>query len=214
MRQARPASAATRNGVIAGAILGILSLPVITFSAFGRAFGRLTALPTLFLLVAAVVFAVIGFLASRHNGLLSSGVWSGFLAGLITAFIAVCVGIVILTLLAPYALSAAHAVNPRRSPRAIAAILARAAVGRLLLSGLALLAAGALAGLIGGALGRLARPVSSGGQGARLAPNPPTPQPYVDPNPTPLMSATPAPFYPMATPYDDSAPTTEHDSHA
>ncbi len=225
MPQARPASVATRNGVIAGTVLGILSLPVITFSAVGRAFGRLTALPTLFLLVAVVVFAVMGFLASRRNGLLRSGVWSGFLAGLITAFIGVCVGVVILTLLAPYAVAAAHAAAPRRTPRAALAILARVALTRLLLSGLALLAAGALAGLIGGALGRFARPGSAGGgQGAHFAPNPPTPQPFpftptnahpfVDPNPTPLMGATPAPFYPMATPYDDSAPTTEHDSHA
>lgn len=228
MRHVSPASVATRNGVIAGVILGILSLPILTISGAERALGRLTPLPTLFLLVAVIVFLVIGFLAARRNGLVRSGVWSGFLAGLITAFIAVCLGIVILTLLAPFTLAAAHAA--RRARHGAGPLLARVVIVRLLLVGLALMVAGAIAGLLGGALGRIGRPHPSGGTGAGYTTPPPPPpsgdyapapaqpfagsypappaQPYVDPNPTPLMNATPTPYYSVATPYDDDAPTT------
>ncbi|MGH2504531.1 MAG: hypothetical protein ACRDID_18645 [Ktedonobacterales bacterium] len=222
MWQARPSSVATRNGVIAGVILGLLSLPLMTFSAIGRAVARLDAPSVFFLLVAVIVFLVIGYLATRRTGRLRSGVWSGFLAGLITAFIAVCLGIVILTLLAPYTLTAPRAGVVRRGGRAAVTLLARTVVVRLLLDALTLMIAGALAGLLGGALGRIGRPHAESGSGARPAPSPPAPeprgytpasaQPYADAYPTPQMGATPQPYYPIATPYDDSAPTTFHQS--
>ncbi|HEX8732561.1 MAG TPA: hypothetical protein VF725_10945 [Ktedonobacterales bacterium] len=229
MWQARPSSVATRNGVIAGVMLGILSLPILTISAVGRALGRLTPLPTLFLLLAVIVFVVVGFLATRRAGLLRSGVWSGFLAGLITAFIAVCLGIVILTLLAPIA----QVAPLRRGGRGVGALLARVVILRLLLAGLVVMVVGAIAGLLGGALGLLGRPggtpPASGAGYAPLPstppippnmPHPPTPQPdaytpapaqpYADPYHTPAMGATPTPYYRVATPYEDDTPTVFH----
>ncbi len=155
----RASSVATRNGVIAGVILGLLSLPVITLSAVTRLRGAGSGLSILFLVVAVVIFAVAGFAASRRNGLLRSGVWAGFLGGLITALILVCVGVVILTLLAPYALLAASAA--RRAGR-LAALAGRAAIVRLVLSGLIVTVGGLIAGLIGGALGRIGRPQAPG----------------------------------------------------
>jgi len=227
MMQARPSSIATRNGVIAGAILGILSLPVITFSAIGRLLNRLSGLPLLFLLVAVVVFAVAGFSATRRNGLLRSAVWAGFLAGLVTAFLAVCLGTVILTLLAPYALIAPRVAVGVRAGRSVA-VLARTVVFRLLLDGLALLAIGAVAGFIGGLLGRIGRPRGASGPGAPytaqpaspfggqpqgFAPPPPPMQAYAPSyTPAPQAPPMPQPYYPTAQPYDDSAPTTVSDS--
>lgn len=223
MVQAQPASVATRNGVIAGVILGILSLPVITFSAIGRLVNRLSGLPLLFLLVALVVFAVAGFSAARRNGLLRSAAWAGFLAGLITAFIGICLGVVILTLMAPYVLALAPRVASRpRAGRALVTALARAGVLRLIVDGLALLAIGAVAGLIGGLLGRIGRPHNTSGPSASFVAPPvgAQPQAYAPPPPaqpqTPagVYTQTPTPFYPTAAPYDDSAPTTIRDSQA
>lgn len=225
MIQAQPSSVATRNGVIAGVILGILSLPVITFSAIGRLLNRLSGLPLLFLLVALVVFAIAGFSAARRNGLLRSAVWAGFLAGLITAFIAVCLGVVILTLMAPYALVAPRVAPGPRAGRALVATLARTVLLRLIAAGLALLALGAGAGLIGGLLGRIGRPRGAGGPGAPYAADAygPQPQGFAPPpmqayapsyTPTPQAGPTPQPYYPTALPYDDSAPTTVRDSQA
>lgn len=216
---AQPSSAATRNGVVAGVILGILSLPIITVSAAAGAVGARNGLAFIFLLIALVVFAIAGFSASRRNGLLRSGVWAGFLAALITTFIAVCLGIVIVTLLTPSLLGAAPVV--RRVGRL--ALVTRLALVRLTLGGLVLLLGGLLAGLVGGLLGRIGwRGGTDGGRGqaaayvasdasaqAFTAPTTPTP-PYAQPYTPPMGQAiaTPPAYYPQATPYDDSAPTT------
>lgn len=226
--QAQPTSVATRNGVIAGVILGILSLPVITLSEAGRVAALGGGLRLLFLLVALVVFAVAGFTASRRNGLLRSGVWAGFLAALITTFIAVCLGVVILTLMAP-SLGLVGAAAARRGGRVGPAALVRLAFVRLFLSGLALLLGGLLAGLIGGLLGRIGRPRGAAAQAAPYAayPGGPQTQAYAPPPPaqgyaggyTPPpadyaggYAPTPQPYYPPTTPYDSDAPTTVRDS--
>lgn len=223
-RALRARSVATRNGVVAGLALGILSLPFIALGAIGSA-GRPAGngLGALFLLIALVVFALVGLLASRHNGLIRSGVWAGFLAALITTFIATCLGVVILILLAPYALLAGRvATHPG----------ARAALGRLVaaratLGAVGLLLAGLIGGVVGGLLGRLTHPRGGGASGMRSAPyaaDPaaPTreytapPQP-MSPIPTPpahdTMGYPPAPpahtppvYYPSATPFGAATP--------
>jgi len=234
--QMRVSSVATRNGVIAGVILGLLSLPVITLSAVTRLRGAGAGLSLLFLIVALVVLAVAGFVASRRNGLLRSGVWAGFLGGLITAFILVCVGVVILTLLAPYALLAAGAA--RRAGR-LAALAGRTAIARLIVSGLIVTLGGLIAGLIGGALGRIGRPgaasaaanVPGSGRMPPTVGDPGEPQArsyttapaqsfqqsfqqsYAMPQGpagayTPAPTPTPQPYYPPSAPYDSDAPTT------
>ncbi|HET9111884.1 MAG TPA: hypothetical protein VFN78_13730 [Ktedonobacterales bacterium] len=227
MLSAQPSSVATRNGVIAGVILGILSLPIITVSAATGAVRARSGLALIFLLIALVVFAVAGFSASRRNGLLRSGVWAGFLAALITTFIAVCLGIVIVTLLAPSLLAAVPAAQ-RGVARPVArlAIAMRLAFQRLTLGGLVLLVGGLLAGLVGGLLGRIGRRGGSDGgrsQAAYVAsdasaqafsaPTMPTP-PYAQPSTPPMGQAiaTPPAYYPQATPYDDSSPTTVRES--
>ncbi len=227
MMQAQPSSVATRNGVIAGVLIGVLSLPVVALSAVGRVAGLGGGLRLLFLLAARVAFAVAGFSASRRNGLLRSGVWAGALAGLITAFIALCLGVVILTLLAPYAIVVTtHALAGRR----LVATITRLAFVRLFLGALLLATCGLVAGLVGGLLGRIGRPRGPGGQGAPyVASPPPPPQGYTPPMPnaqaytagtymptpqTPYTPPTPTPYYPTAVAYDDSAPTTIRDSQA
>ena len=227
MMQAQPSSVATRNGVIAGVLIGVLSLPVVALSAVGRVAGLGGGLRLLFLLAALVAFAVAGFSASRRNGLLRSGVWAGALAGLITAFIALCLGVVILTLLAPYAIVVTtHALAGRR----LVATITRLAFVRLFLGALLLAACGLVAGLVGGLLGRIGRPRGPGGQGAPyVASPPPPPQGYTPPMPnaqayaagvytpapqTPQFPPTPTSYYPTGVAYDDSAPTTIRDSQA
>jgi hypothetical protein len=224
--QLQPSSIATRNGVIAGVVLGILSLTGITMTAVGVG-GR--ALQALYLLVALIVFAVVGFSASRYSGLLRSGVWAGFLAGLITAFIAVCLGVVILTLLASNAsLAAPVARRGGHGAAAHLALAARLAFVRISAGGLILLAGGFVAGLIGGSLGRIGRRRGAREQGAPyvasaddaqtrayMTPPPPPAQAYAGgytPAPQSASSATPPPYYPTATAYDDSTPTTVRDS--
>lgn len=229
MMQAQPSSVATRNGVIAGVLIGVLSLPVIALSAVGRVAGLGGGLRLLFLLAALVAFAVAGFSASRHNGLLRSGVWAGALAGLITAFIGLCLGVVILTLLAPYAVVvAAHMTVHAPARRQLVAGIARLAFVRLFLGALLLAACGLVAGLVGGLLGRIGRPRGAGGQGAPYVASPPPPQPqgYASPMPgaqagvytpapqTPQFPPEPTAYYPTAVAYDDSAPTTIRDSQA
>lgn len=228
--QAQPTSVATRNGVIAGVVLGILSLPVITLSEAVRVAALGGGMRLLFLLVALVVFAVAGFSASRRNGMLRSGVWAGFLAALITTFIALCLGVVILTLLAP-SLGLAG-VAARRAGRVVGpTALVRLAFVRLFLSGVALLAGGLIAGLIGGLLGRIGRPRGAAAQAAPYAayPGGPQTQAYAPPPPaqgyagayppsSPAEYAgggyapTPPPYYPPTAPYDSDAPTTVRDS--
>lgn len=229
MVSAQPSSVATRNGVIAGVILGILCLPIITVSAARAALGPRNGLAIIFLLVALVVFAVVGFSASRRNGLLRSGVWAGFLAALITTFIAVCLGIVIVTLLAPSLQAAAPAARRGVALRMSRLTLtARLALVRLTLGGLILLVGGLVAGLVGGLLGRIGRRGGGGGQAAAhvanganaqmfsasTTPTPPHPQPYAQPFTPPMEQsyATPPAYYPAAAPFDDSAPTTVRES--
>lgn len=225
----RPLSVATRNGAIAGVALGILSLPFIALGAIGSA-GRPAGngLGALFLLIALVVFALVGLLASRHNGLIRSGVWAGFLAALITTFIAVCLGVVILILLAPYALLAGRVAT---HPGARAA-LGRLVVARATLGVVGLLLAGLIGGVVGGVLGRLVHP-RGGGAGMRGAPyvaDPAAPtRQYTAPPQPPAPSAqgytasygeayaasyppappinTPPVYYPPATPLGAEAPT-------
>ncbi|MGH2501544.1 MAG: hypothetical protein ACRDID_03400 [Ktedonobacterales bacterium] len=195
----RPSSVATRYGAIAGVALGILSLPDIALSAIGRTAGG--ALGVLFLLVALVVCAVAGFAASRHNGLFRSGVWAGFLAALITTFIALCLGTVIIILLAPYTLQLAHAARP-----AARAALSRVVIGRAILGSLETLLAGLVGGLIGGALGRVTHPRGHagprGGMGAPYAVNPAAPTrayatPMAPPPPAQGYETTPSAGYTM-----------------
>jgi hypothetical protein len=234
----RPSSAATRYGAIAGVALGILSLPDIALNAIGRTAGG--ALGVLFLLVALVVCAVAGFAASRHNGLFRSGVWAGFLAALITTFIALCLGTVIVILLAPYMLQLAHAARPAARPAARAA-LSRVVIGRAILGSLETLLAGLVGGLIGGALGRLTHPRGhagpGGGMGAPYAANPAAPTrayatPMAPPPPAqgygttpsadfgmshpPMPPANTPPLYypaaPAAPSLDPDTPTTQMDS--
>lgn len=228
MMQAQPSSIATRNGVIAGVLIGMLSLPVIALNAVGRAAGVGGGLLLLFLLAALVAFAVAGFSASRRNGLLRSGVWAGALAGLITAFIALCLGVVILTLLAPYAVLVATHVTVRvPAGRRLVAGIVRLAFVRLILGALLLAACGLIAGLVGGLLGRIGRPHDAGGQRAPYVASPPPPsqpQGYAPPMPnaragvytpapqTPQFPPAPTAYYPTGVAYDDSAPTTIRDS--
>lgn len=225
---AQPPSVATRNGAIAGVLLGILCLPIITVSAARAALGPRNGLAIIFLVIALIVFAVAGFSASRRNGLLRSGVWAGFLAALITTFIAVCLGIVIVTLLAPSLLAAAPAARRGVAWRVSRlTVTARLAVVRLTLGGLILLVGGLVAGLVGGLLGRIGRRSGDGGRGGQAAayvaqganaqafsapttPTPPYGQPYTPPM-GPVNTPPPA-YYPAAAPFDDNAPTTVRES--
>ena len=97
MQAQRPAGVAARAGLITGLFVGILSLPVITLSRLTSGAG----LSLLFLIVALVAFAIAGYIATRRSGLLRSGVGAGALAALIAIFIAICLGVVIVALLAP-----------------------------------------------------------------------------------------------------------------
>ncbi|HEX5570055.1 MAG TPA: hypothetical protein VFX31_01620, partial [Ktedonobacterales bacterium] len=182
-----------------------------------------------------VVFALVGLLASRHNGLIRSGVWAGFLAALITTFIAVCLGVVILILLAPYALLAGRVAT---HPGARAA-LGRLVVARATLGVVGLLLAGLIGGVVGGVLGRLVHP-RGGGAGMRGAPyvadpaaptrqytappQPPTPsaqgytasygEAYAASYPPAPPINTPPVYYPPATPLAADAPTSQTDGQS
>lgn len=233
----RPRSVATRNGVIAGLVMGVLSLPDIALNAIGRTGGG--ALGIVFILIALIVFALVGFLASRHDGLIRSGVWAGFLGALITTFIALCVGTVIIILLTPTTLLLAHAAHPGAHPAARAA-LGRVIVGRALLGSLELLLAGLIGGLIGGVLGRLTHPREDGGLGMHGAPyvgDPAAPtRQYTAPPLSPSAPAqgytasgggaytpsyppappvnTPAVYYPPAPPFGTDAPSSQADGQS
>lgn len=221
MMRSQPSSVATRNGVIAGIALGILSLPVITLSVIERVVGLGGGLPALFLLSALVVFAVAGFSASRYSGLARSGVWAGFLAALIATFIAICLGVVIVALLTSNAAVVAPAARHGAAGRL--ALGVRLAIVRLALGGLILLAGGLVAGLIGGLLGRIGRPHGGHAHGAPYLASDSAAQTQVYAAPTSpaqsyMADYTPAPpsapplYTPTAPPYDESAPTIVRDT--
>lgn len=206
--QSQASGGATRAGMIAGALVGMFSLPIIALSAAGSATGAPIGLLRVgFLVVATVAFAAAGYTASRRSGALRSGVWAGFLGGLLAAFIMICMGVVIVLLLAPHAATLGHA--PRASGRALR-LLVRVAVVRLAVAGLVTLGCGLVAGLVGGALGRPVRPHSSAS--ATYADMRPT-QAYVAPTPPPpaihdyAAVYTPDPAQPMTPVYDDTSPT-------
>jgi hypothetical protein len=205
MQAQRPAGIAARTGLITGLFVGVLSLPVITISGVtGRVGLRL-----LFLAVALVAFAIAGYLATRHSGLLRSGVGAGALAAAVAMFIAICFGTVIVALMTPYALlGAGRGIRIRRMP------LARLAFIRLFLQTLLILGAGVLGGFLGGLLGRLGRPRQPAAP--QFAPSGPAPQfapggftaPFTPAGNAVTPGGFPSqPAYPP-TPYDPDAPTT------
>jgi hypothetical protein len=206
MQAQRPAGIAARTGLITGLFVGVLSLPVITIS--GVTGGR--GLLVLFLLVAFVAFAIAGYLATRRSGLVRSGVGAGTLAAAVAVFIALCLGVVIVALLAPHA-----ALGGGRGGRLRPLPLVRTAIVRLFTGGFFMLAAGALGGLIGGLLGRLGRPRSAPGgdaPGSGARPFTPAPTPAFSPpgggyTPGDSSPTTPQPYYPLAPAYDGDAPT-------
>ncbi len=201
MQAQRPAGVAARAGLVTGLFVGILSLPVITISGIT---GGLD-LRLLFLIIALVAFALAGYLATRRSGLLLSGVGAGALAAAVAMFIAICIGSVIVALLAPYTLLGfGRGLRIRRVP------LARLALLRLFLQTLYILGVGLLGGFLGALLARLTRPRRPAGpQFAPGAPpyNPP-PTAQFDPPPAEPVAPAAAPYYPPAPPYDPDAPTT------
>lgn len=207
--QSQASGSATRAGMIAGALVGMCSLPIIALSAIGGIGAPIGLMRIGFLVVAAIAFAAVGFIASRRSGLTRSGAWAGFLGGLLAAFIMICMGVVIVLLLAPHVAPLGHA--PRASGRALR-LLVRVAFVRLVIEGLVTLGCGVVAGFIGGALGRQAHPHSPAPAG--YADAQPT-QAYVAPTPPPpamhdyAAVYTPDPSQPMTPVYDDTSPTVE-----
>jgi hypothetical protein len=208
--QATPAGVATRVGLITGLFIGVLSLPFITLMRLSGAPG----LGALFLLIALVAYAIAGFLATRRSGLLRSGVGSGALAAAITLFIAICLGIVILALLAPRL--ALGLPIPPALVHGVRGPLARAAARRVvgvagftIIASLLIMGLGLLGGFLGGLFGRLGRrrpPVSP-------TYSAPSPAPQFTPSAMPVTPVTPgvpfAPSYPpdpAAAPYAQPAP--------
>lgn len=194
MRAQRPAGIATRAGLMTGLFIGVLSLPVITISGVIRLLG----LRLLFLAVACVAFAIAGYLATRRSGRLRSGVGAGALAAVVAVFIALCCGVVIVTALTPSLLTGAVARGARIRRGALEFFL----LARLAAQALYMLGAGAVSGLIGGALGRLGRPQL---QYAPATPVAPTGE--VAGAAYQAGSFAPHPVYPPAAPYDSDAPT-------
>ncbi len=174
--------AAARQGFLYGAILGILSLPVIalvTLSRLGGVGGGQTLLIG-FAVIAIILTFMAGLVASRRTGRLSSGVGAGLLAGALAGFIAVCLGTVIIILLAPYIdLRAARIIRltGRRGPGLIADIL------RLFYGGVILAVIGLIMGTLGGLIGRIRR--GSGGNAGNMAAG------YVSGGPVPTGYAAP-----------------------
>ncbi|HEX9036495.1 MAG TPA: hypothetical protein VF808_05840 [Ktedonobacterales bacterium] len=172
MRATPPAGVAARAGLITGLFVGILSLPFISLARFagGRGLGLF------FLLIALIAYAVAGFIATRRSGLLRSGVGAGALAAVITVFIAICLGIAILGLMAPrlmMALSGDPVISGRPHLPAARGLLRRGALLWLAaLYGLIMLAVGAFGGFIGGLLGRVGRPQSPAAFPYAAAPTP------------------------------------------
>jgi hypothetical protein len=147
---------------------------------FRRAFGG-SGLFFFFLLAALIAFAIAGYVATRRSGLLRSGVGAGALASAIATFIAVSLGIVIITLLVAR-LAPAAALSGRVGSGALRVGL-RMIVVRGVIGSALLLVAGPLAGLIGGALGRAGAPTQSLAPGPGAQPLHTTPV-YTSPVPT------------------------------
>lgn len=194
MRAQRPAGIATRAGLMTGLFIGVLSLPVITISGVVRLLG----LRLLFFVVACVAFAIAGYLATRRSGRLRSGVGAGALAAVVAVFIALCCGVVIVAALTPSLLTGAVSRGPRIRRGALELFL----LARLAWQALYMLGAGAVSGLIGGALGRLGRP-----QPQFASATPFTPTGEAAGAAYQAGSSAPQPIYPSATPYDSDAPT-------
>lgn len=201
MQAQRPAGIAARAGLITGFFVGVLSLPVITIN--GVTGGR--GLFLLFLLIAFIAFAIAGYLAARRSGRIRSGLGAGALAAGIAMFIAICCGIVIVTLLASRA--------PLAPGRVRVVPLARQAILRLVIGSLVIFGVGTVGGFVGGLLGRLSRPRAAFGSGAAGAAPPftPPPAPAFIPlggyTPGDSSTTTPQPYYPLAPAYDGDAPT-------
>ncbi len=211
--QSQASGGALRAGMIAGILVGIMSLPIVALSVAGNAIGAPIGLLRVgFLVVATVAFVVAGFTASKRSGLMRSGVWAGTLGALLSAFILICVGAVIVILSGPHAAAVAHA--SRAAGRALR-VLMRVAIGRLVIAGLITLGCGLVAGLIGGALGRLTHPRSSAPTAASMDTLPT--QAYAAQTPPPpamhdyAAVYTPDPAQPMTPVYDDASPTVERD---
>lgn len=214
--QATPAGVATRVGLITGLFIGVLSLPFITLMRLSGAPG----LGALFLLIALVAYAIAGYLATRRSGLLRSGVGAGALAATITLFIAICLGIVILALLAPRL--ALGLPIPPALVHGVRGPLARAATRRVIgaagftiIASLLIMGLGLLGGFLGGLFGRLGRPR----QPVSPTYSAPSPAPQFTPSAMPGTLGTPgtpgtsgvpfAPSYPpdpAAAPYAQPAP--------
>ena len=226
MQAQRPAGVAARAGLITGLFVGILSLPVITLSRLTSGAG----LGLLFLIVALVAFGIAGYIATRRSGLLRSGVGAGALAALIAIFIAICLGVVIVALLAPRVALVAQA--PFGGPMAGADLAdaayrtlglrafprVRTAIVSLFLAPLLLMGTGVLGGFLGALLARLGRPrqpvapqFAPAGFAPQFTPPPAAPvAPFAPaaPNyPSNPGGATPPPYYPPTPPYDPNAPT-------
>ncbi len=209
--QSQASGGAMRAGMIAGILVGIFSLPIIALSAAGGFGAPIGLLRIGFLVVATVAFAVAGFTASKRSGLTRSGVWAGVLGALLTAFIMICVGIVIVLLLGPHTLAAGLA--PRGAGRALR-LLVRVALVRLVIASLVTLGCGLVAGLIGGALGGQAHQRSFAPDASMDTQ--PT-QAYVAHTPPPpamhdyAAVYTPDPAQSMTPGYDDASPTVERE---
>ncbi len=172
MAQTNPpttAGSAARFGLIFGIILGLLSLPTIALVTLSSGLGLgVNGLLLIFLVIAFVLLFVAGILAARRSGRVSSGVVAGLVGGAVAGLIAVCLGTVLILLLAPYANLAAL-----RAARAAGGAVTRTrrlgpvvALIRLLLGGVILPVAGLVAGALGGLLGRIGRATPRGGQSA------------------------------------------------
>lgn len=165
-----PANPAPRLGLLMGAILGLLSLPTIAFVALRGGYAlNGGVLLLIFLVVAFALCFVAGLLAARRTGRVGSGAVAGLIAGAVAAFIAICLGTVILLLLAPY-----MDLNTLRAARAAGDAIGRArragplvGVIRLALGGVILTAVGVVAGALGALVGRIgARPAAGVGPAA------------------------------------------------
>lgn len=205
MQAQRPAGIAARAGLITGLFVGILSLPFIALSRFAGAAG----LGLIFLVIALIACAIAGFLATRRSGLLRSGVGAGALAAFITLFIATCLGIAIIALLAPHVALAPlgggrggfGALRPGirvLRPRFAALLI-------YLFTSALVMGAGVGGGFLGGLLARLTHPRQP------AAPQF-SPQPYSPASasnaPTDVNSPSPMPYYPPPPIFDAEAPTT------
>ena len=163
------AGSAARLGLIFGIILGLLSLPTIALVTLSGGLGLgVNGLLLIFLVIGFVLLFVAGLLAARRSGRVGSGAVAGLVGGAVAGLIAVCLGTVIILLLAPYADVAAL-----RAARAAGGAVTRTrrlgpvvALIRLTLGGVILAVVGLIAGALGGLLGRIGRATPRGGQPA------------------------------------------------